>query len=263
MRLIFGEYPADYNHYQFPYQVWLVREKKDNLSQIYYSGFLPFRSKKDIFYLARSTRVRLTQFKLSSENRRILRKTEQLTFSVQPAAQFSYTPAIQKLCKRFADQTFGRGVMPTAAIRKMFTQANTTHVVTFSDQQDNKPIGYASVVVHDHFLHYAHPFYDLKYDNPNLGMGMMLKSVIWSQEQHKQFAYLGTCYTKSALYKTQFSGFEFFNGWKWSDNLDELKYLINKKSSTYLLHDQEYKQQYLEQKLEQLMTDHGVRVGFK
>ena len=40
--------------------------------------------------------------------------------------------------------------------------------------------------------------------------------------------YLGTCYSRNALYKTQFTGFQYFNGFTWSDNLKELKYLINR-----------------------------------
>ena len=262
MRLIFGEFPADYNHYRFPYQVWLVRGKKDNVAQIYYSGFLPFRSKKDLFYLCRSTRVRLSNFKLSSENRRILKKTASINFTVQPIEQFAYTPEFQKFCKTFADQTFGKGVMPAAAIKKIFTNANSTHVITFSSVQE-LTVGYMACVIHDHFLHYAHPFYDLKYQNPDLGMGMMLKAVIWAQERHKQFAYLGTCYTKSSLYKTQFSGFEFFNGIHWSDNIDELKFLINKKSPAYLFQDQEYRDKFVEDDIYEKLKREGIKVGFK
>lgn len=263
MRLIFSEYPPNYNKYNFPYQIWAMKEKKDNLAQIYYNGWLPFRSKKDLFYLTRSTRVRLSKFSLSSENRRILRKIESLNFSVQPIEQFKYTPKIQKLCKDFADIKFSKGVMPTAAIRKIFTDANTTHVFEFKTEFSKNSVladGYAAVVIHDHFLHYAHPFYDLKQDNPNLGMGMMLKSIIWAQEQHKQFAYLGTCYTKNSLYKTQFTGFEFFNGWKWSDDLEELKYLINRKGDGYLLQDEGYKRRFIK---ENILQDSGMKVGFK
>lgn len=269
MKFLFSEFIPDYNQYRFPYQIWAVKEKKDNLAQIYYNGWLPFRSKKDLFYMARSTRVRLNKFALSSENRRILRKVEGLNFSVQPIEQFIYTPEMQKLCKNFADKKFGKGMMPTAAIRKMFTNANTTHVFSFKTESKVglseksptlNPIGYAAAVIHDHFLHYAHPFSDLKHDNPNLGMGMMLKAILWAQEQHKQFAYLGTCYTKSSLYKTQFAGFEFFNGLRWSDDLEELKYLINRKDDGYLMQDREYKRHFLKEKM---FDNSGIKVSFK
>jgi hypothetical protein len=56
--------------------------------------------------------------------------------------------------------------------------------------------------------------------------------------------YLGTCYSENALYKTQFSGAEFFNGFRWSQNLKELKYLLRrdrKPVSQHLLETEEYR----------------------
>lgn len=263
MRLIFSEFPADYDHYRYPYQVWLLKEKKDNLAQIYTGGWLPFRSKPDLFYLSRSTRVRLSQFKKSSENRRILRKTGNFRYSLQPIKEFEYSPSVQKFCKTFIDRKFGKGIMPTAAIRKIFNANITTHLLNFYEQDSHQLIGYVPVIVHDHFLHYAYPFYDLEYDNPNTGMGMMLHAIIWAQKQHKQFVYLGTCYSKNSLYKTQFSGFEFFNGFSWSNNLDELKYLINKTSSEYLLQDENYRELFLDEEMDKLLSKAGTRIGFK
>jgi len=55
--------------------------------------------------------------------------------------------------------------------------------------------------------------------------------------QHKfKYIYLGTCYTKNALYKTQFAGTEFFNGFRWSENIKELKYLIKREKQILTQH---------------------------
>jgi len=279
MRLIFSEFPAEYEGYRFPYQVLGYKQKKDNLAQVYYGGWLPFRSKKDWFYLCRSSRVRLSEFELSSENRRILKKTEGLSYSVMPVEQFEYTPEVQKFCKRFADERFGKGVMPVAAIRKIFSdKGNCTHVMVF-DSSGNTPtstksrgplkraytpelVGYIGVVVHGHFLHYAHPFYDLDGD-ANLGMGMMVRAVQWAKSQNKQFAYLGTCYGEASLYKTQFAGFQFFDGWKWSDDIGELKYLIRRSSEGYLLQDERYRERFVEGEWSESLREFGVNVGLK
>ena len=60
--------------------------------------------------------------------------------------------------------------------------------------------------------------------------------------------YLGTCYSESALYKTQFAGAEFFNGFRWSDNLDELKFLLRRDQKTtadrHLLETEEFREQF-------------------
>lgn len=261
MRLIFSEFPGKYDGYRFPYQVLAVKQKKDNVAQIYLGGWLPFRSKKDWFYLGRSSRVRLSKFELSSENRRILKKTEGLNFSVLPVEQFDYSPHVQKFCKLFADETFGKGVMPTAAIRKILNgEGNVNYVMLFS--RGDKVVGYVGVVVHGHFLHYAHPFCDLSEDK-NLGMGMMTRSIQWAKDQNKQFVYLGTCYGEGGLYKAQFKGFEFFNGWNWSDKLSELKYLIRRNSDSYLLQDDIYKERFVEGHWDESLRKMGVNISLK
>jgi hypothetical protein len=262
MRLVFGEFPVAYEGYRFPYQVLAVKGKKDNLAQIYYGGWLPFRSKRDWFYLCRSTRVRLNEFELSSENRRILKKIEEVSFAVIPTGQFDYTPVIQKFCKRFADEKFGKGVMPVAAIRKVLSgSGNCTHVMVFRSNEAGD-VGFVGIVTHGHFLHYAHPFYDLDGD-ANLGMGMMVRAVQWAKDQNKQFIYLGTCYGEAALYKTQFKGFEFFNGFNWSDDVGELKYLIRRSSESYLLQDEVYRERFVEGEWSESLRDKGVNVGLK
>jgi len=60
-------------------------------------------------------------------------------------------------------------------------------------------------------------------------------------------AYLGTCYSHTALYKTQFAGAEFFNGFRWSDDLDELKFIIQrdkKELTQHLLETGEYRDEF-------------------
>ena len=76
------------------------------------------------------------------------------------------------------------------------------------------------------FYYYA--FYDLNYYARNLGMFMMTSAVALFAERSCKNLYLGTCYSDNALYKTQFAGAEFFNGFRWSDDLEELKFIIKR-----------------------------------
>ena len=57
---------------------------------------------------------------------------------------------------------------------------------------------------------------------------MMTTAVDFFSMKKFKYVYLGTCYSPNALYKTQFTGFQYFNGFQWSENLKELKYLINR-----------------------------------
>jgi arginyl-tRNA--protein-N-Asp/Glu arginylyltransferase len=87
----------------------------------------------------------------------------------------------------------------------------------------------------------------LNYYERNLGMFMMTSAVAHFAELGYQHLYLGSCYSRNALYKTQFSGAEFFNGFKWSNNLQELKYLIQRDSqsvSKHLLETEEFVEKF-------------------
>lgn len=224
MKLFFGEFKANYSKYLFPYQVWLLREPGDETAKIYNAGFLPVRSLPNVYYLCRSVRVNLSQFELSSENRRILRKTEAIKSEIIKFSEFNYTSAVQKFCVDYAKTRLGREALPVAAIRSIFTGQVYNSVLVFKD--DNKTVGYAVCFITEKLMQYAHAFYDLKYIDQSLGARMMLEAISFSKKQNLEYIYLGTCYEKSALYKTEFKGVEFFTGFGWSSNLEELKSLI-------------------------------------
>jgi hypothetical protein len=111
------------------------------------------------------------------------------------------------------------------------------------------------------FYYYA--FYDLNYYARNLGMFMMTSAAALFAEHGKKHLYLGTCYSDSALYKTQFAGAEFFNGFRWSDNLKELKFILNRDQKDlrqHLLETEEYRVLFHQGKLEKLSEAGGFKV---
>lgn len=262
MKLFFSEFKPDYGKYHFPYQVWLLKEEEDELETIYQKGFLPIRSLPGVYYLSRSLRVDLARFSLSSENRRIMRKTEKISFTTLPLSEFNYSPAIQKLCKDYGEKRFGKGVFPASAVRSIFSGQVYNQVFVFKDEEKQEEVGYAVCFATDKLLQYAHAFYDLAYFEQSLGARMMLQAVLWAKENQKEFAYLGTGYEKSALYKTEFQGVEFFNGFSWSQNLAELKALIGREKEEYLLKDKDYLADFHEGDLHKLLSKFGIRVNF-
>jgi len=90
----------------------------------------------------------------------------------------------------------------------------------------------------------------------------MLEAIIWAKKSHKKFVYLGTCYEPEALYKTEFKGVEFFNGFRWSNNLDELKTLLTQSSDEYLLQREEFLKRFYQGDLQFILNKYGVRVNF-
>ena len=93
MKLLFSETKPDYGNYIFPYAVWAFPEPGETPSDLFNAGFLPSSRQLDCFYLCRHIRIALGKFTPSSENRRILRKGENITVKLIPRAEFQFTPA--------------------------------------------------------------------------------------------------------------------------------------------------------------------------
>lgn len=226
MKLKFKESKPDYSKYHFPYCVYGKLEKDDSLDEVYEQGFLPSRKELNLFYLARSTRINLSEFSPTSENRRILRKTEYLDFEIIDLNKFEYHYSIGKMGKDFYDKR-GGGKFSAYKIKWLFTSGSCSHVIRFTDDySESKVAGYCLVNRTENILHYAYPFYDLDYLDKNAGIGMMTRSVQEAKKARLRYCYLGTCYTKSSLYKTQFEGFEYFDGEKWVGDVEKLKKLV-------------------------------------
>jgi hypothetical protein len=86
-------------------------------------------------------------------------------------------------------------------------------------------------------------------------MFMMTTAVSLFAERGFQFLYLGSCYSENALYKTQFAGAEFFNGVRWSPNLEELKYLVRRTNHEHhLFESQEYRRGFCGGELDPLVS---------
>lgn len=227
MRFVFSEFKPNYSRYYFPYQVFGIKEEGDSYHEIYSKGFLASRVEKNLFYLARSLRVNLNKYEPNSENRRIFRKTEFIDTELIKLSNFEYHYSIGKMGKDFYEERFGKGKMSAFKLKWIFTSGFATHTFVFRDQEkNNQIIGYCPVIKDDKMIHYMYPFYDLDYFKRNAGMGMMTRSIELANGINLEHIYLGTCYTKSSLYKLQFDGLEYFTGYSWSDDIDKLKSII-------------------------------------
>ena len=57
----------------------------------------------------------------------------------------------------------------------------------------------------------------------------MWRTIHWARENKFDYIYLGTCYKKKALYKVRdHKGIEFFDGVRWNEDVELLKYLCKK-----------------------------------
>jgi len=267
MKLLFSEHKSDYDHYVFPYAVWAVPEPGETPADMFGAGFLPSSRNLDRFYLCRHIRVPLGRFKPSSENRRILRKGAGIEIRLAPRDKYDYTPERRQFFKTYADIKFGKDVMPYERLDLLFNSPIISHLLVFTDAKSGAQVGAATLYLEGKELaYYYYAFYDLNYYRRNLGMFMMTSAVALFAERGLRHVYLGTCYSQNALYKTQFTGAEFFNGFRWSDDLKELKYVLRRdkqETGQHLLESEEYRQVFYQSGLDEIVSSGSFRVKTK
>jgi len=267
VKLLFSEQNSDYENYQFPYAVWAIPEPDETPADIFNAGFLPSSRQLDRFYLCRQVRVNLAKFKPSSENRRILRKGAGIEVKLVPRDKFDYTPERRQFFKTYADIKFGKDVMTFERLDALFDAPIISHLLVFTDAATAKEIGVATLYLEGKALaFYYYAFYDLNYYARNLGMFMMTSAAAIFAEHGKKHLYLGTCYSDAALYKTQFAGAEFFNGFRWSANLKELKYILHrdqKELRQHLLETDGYRDEFYKGDLEKITEASEFHVKVK
>lgn len=194
----------------------------ENIARMYDRGFVFTRIEKGIMQQTRSIRIDLSKFELSSENRRILRKGEEIVMNHHSIPYTHYSWAIGKLAKDFYDAKAG-GAFSANKIKEIITtEHNFTHLYEYSTG-----LGYAICYRDASILHYSYPFYDLEKAPKDMGMIMMTKAVVDAQEKGLKYVYLGSLQRPTDTYKLQFSGMEWFDGTSWQKDIEQAKIALN------------------------------------
>ncbi len=261
MKLLFSEAEADYSRYLYPYVVWAIPEAGEAPADLFNAGFLPGARGLEQFYLCRHLRVDLAKFKPSSENRRILRKGAGIAMKLVPRAEFDLSPARKEFYLAYADVRYGQGVMPVERLELVFNSPLCTHLLVFTDETSDAEIGVVVVyLAAPRVAFYRYSFYDHQHVNRSLGLFLMTAAVKFFVAEKFNHVYLGTCYSERARYKTQFAGVEFFNGFRWSQNLAELKFLLRRDPEKHLLESGEYCDEFFFGDAKNIFSAAGFRV---
>jgi arginyl-tRNA--protein-N-Asp/Glu arginylyltransferase len=217
-----------------------------NINDLYNQGYVFTRKDKGVMQQTRSLRIDLSKFKLSSENRRILKKNEPLLLRPDTIPYPDYTWAIGKMGKDFYTTKFGDGTFSANKIKELVTDENKSnfnrllsylHALELESEisQSAMLVGVCISRETNKLLHYSYPFYSLNIDPntySNLGLAMMTKAIVWAQDQNKKYIYLGSAQRPGDTYKLQFEGLEWFDGQAWKNDMDELKSILKKLDST-------------------------------
>lgn len=199
------------------------------INALYDQGFVFTRLGRGVMNQTRSLRVDLSKFELSSENRRIVRKTEDLKLKTVPLPYEHYHWSIGKLGKDFYETKFGEGTFSANKMRELLTDKDKSNfnVVFVYEHQALEVVGYCIARETAELVHYSFPFYKLDTTIANLGLGMMLKALLYAKETGKKYVYLGSFQRPTDTYKLQFAGLEWFDGEKWQSDLEKLKHILN------------------------------------
>jgi arginyl-tRNA--protein-N-Asp/Glu arginylyltransferase len=188
-------------------------KSSDSIDQNYQAGLLPQRNDKNAFYQESSCRSDLSDFILSSENRRILRKTDEFTFQKINLKDFDYNSEVQKQIFSWLKKLEWN--FPISSVKNIFTNHIFNYVYVWKNKE-NKIITYALCYFSPEISHIAYVFYDPEYSHGNLPIRLVLQVIIDSQSQNLKYCYLGRFSQTTGYYKRNMPGFEYFDNNKWA-----------------------------------------------
>jgi arginyl-tRNA--protein-N-Asp/Glu arginylyltransferase len=187
-------------------------QNKNSPQDNYQQGFLPQRNSPQFWYSDTSSRSNLNNFQLSSENRRIINKTEEFSFELIPLSSFQFTPNIQKQIFLWLKELAWD--FPISSVKTIFTNHIFNYLYIWKDKE-NQIVAYSICYFSQEISHIAYVFYDPKYNHSNLPIRLVLQTIIDSHDKKLNYCYLGRFSPDTGYYKRNMPGFEYFNNNKW------------------------------------------------
>ena len=175
--------------------------------------------------MARSARIPLKSFSLTSENRRIAKKfDEEFLCKLFNIHDFDIkNKEFISFCVEYFAKRHGPYVMPKNRILAILESGLITHITVYYNNK--QPVAYVFEVSNDSMTHFWFSFYNLDYIHQSLGMWLMLNSARMAKEHGIEYFYVGTVYGEKALYKTAFKSIEHWSGDDWISDIKKLKAL--------------------------------------
>ena len=185
---------------------------KGNIEENYNSGLLPQRNSPQFWYQDSSSRSNLNNFQLSSENRRILNKTQEFTYTLISLKDFQWTSEIQKQIFSWLKELGWN--FPISSVKSIFTNHIFNYLYIWKDLS-GQVIAYSICYFSESVSHIAYVFYKPEYSHGNLPIRLVLQTVIDSQDKKLNYCYLGRFSADTGFYKRNMPGFEYFKDNNW------------------------------------------------
>ncbi|MFB6181842.1 MAG: hypothetical protein ABEJ24_03010 [Candidatus Magasanikbacteria bacterium] len=198
----------------------------EHINEMYNKGYVFTRLGNGHMDQTRSLRIDLDKFELNNENKRVLRKTDEVKMRKEALPYSDYHWSIHKLGKEFYDK-FKEGLFSANKVKELCTnQKKPDFNILFVYSQDDEDLGYCVTLETNNIIHYSFPFYDRNKSPKYMGMGMMVRAIKSADDKDKKYFYLGSAQRPGDTYKLQFEGLEWFDKENWSQDLDKLKKIL-------------------------------------
>ncbi len=237
MKIYLQEFAHNYKKYSFGYTLHALRQENDLVDDLYKKGFLPYTGNtkiKNTYYMARSCRVDLQKFSLSSENRRIQKKILPGTFIKvkHPAEHYINDENFLNFCLDYFTKRHGLGIFSKERLQFILSFSKGINVIEYQNQKGDT-MAYVIEAEGQNAAQYWFSFYDL--DIKSFGVWLMLDGITGAKEKDLQHYYLGTVYGEKSLYKTNFNALEYWDGNAWLQNITDLKKLAREDKEREML----------------------------
>ena len=225
MRFFSSEIGHNYPQLVFGYGNYGVLEAGDKPSAMYERGYLPYSSSPDskgIFYMARSSRIRLSDFELDSECRRVAKKFDgKYSREVTPFNDFTVDEEFSTFWLQYYLRAHGTAVLPRERLMHWLHFGIITHIATYKDE-NGKVGGYALEVNDETMTHDWQQSYAEELDKQSFGVWLLIDIARAAKERGAKYYYPGTLYSENS-YKTNLPALEYWNGEKWTDDSRALR----------------------------------------
>ena len=187
-------------------------KNSNSIEKNYFQGLLPQRNNQNFWYSDTSSRSNLSHFQISSENRRIINKTQNFSYAFQSLSTFKYNPLIQKTIFHWIKEL--NWDFPTSSIKKIFTNHIFNYVYIWKNQ-NNQVVAYTICYFSPNISHAAYVFYNPTLSHKDLPIRLVTQTIIDSHDKNLKYCYLGRFSPDRGYYKRNMPGFEYFQKNKW------------------------------------------------
>ena len=256
MKVWNSEFVYNYkNAYSFGYCLYAQAEEEDHLEDLYARGYLPYSNAsnvQNVFYMCRSLRVKLDGFCLSSENRRIYKQFDG-KFIVErcSVSLLREDLDVQNLFLDYFKKIHGPSIMPKTRYLHILDHI-AARDITLYYENTGKPVacvlhggGLRSGLEESLLDHYWFSTYCVDLHKRNMGVWLMIDSVVRAQTEGREYMYLGTAYGNGGKYKTNFNNLEWWegHGWCYDSKARRLRELIKDDSDKEVMHTSRWQEQ--------------------